>query len=249
MKIFVDNRLFLAKTENKGFGIFTKDDIEKNTTIELSPALIINDKNFKGCLKKIKIWAYNWNKKNIGLSSGFGALYNHNYDPNVTMNYCFKKYFCFKTTKDIKKNEELFINYGRTWWDEPKYPETKIVYDENKIFEYLFINDSVELIKNHNGNHVLKAKENIKDKSIIEIARCLCFYKKEKHLNEKNTLNDYFYQNENNLIFGFGYSNMYKINKSNFNINCYKKGKKLYFAACKNINKNELLKINSKYIK
>jgi len=248
MKIFVDNRLFLAKTKNKGFGIFTKDNIEKDTTVELSPALIVHNKHFKGSLKKIKIWAYNWGKKNISLSSGFGALYNHNYNPNIKMNYCFNKYFCFKAIRNIIKNEELLINYGGTWWEESKTPEANIIYNENEILQYLFISDSIKLTKNRNGNHVLKAKENIKNKSFIEIARCLSFNKKDKHLNEKSILNNRFYHNKNKLIFGFGYSNMYKIDKNNYNVDCYTKGKKLYFITCKDIEKNELIKIRSKYI-
>ena len=245
MNLFVDDRLFITKTKNKGFGIFTKENILPNTVIEISPAQILKNKNFITDLKKIKIWCYDWNQKAVGLSAGFGPLYNHNYNPNVAMSYLNNKYFKFTTTKEILKNEELFINYGSTWWKEPKEPEAKIEFSEKNIHKYIYISNLVK-IKNNNS-YVLKASENIKKGTIVEISRCLFFKIKIKN---KNDLSEILFLQENkNYVLGFGYSNLYKINKKDFNIDCFIKNKKLHFIANQDIKKGQTLKISSKNIK
>lgn len=250
MNIFVDNRLFITKTKNKGFGIFTNEFIPANTTIEISPVLKIKFENLRNKFKKIKIWCYDWNEKNSGLSNGFGPLYNHSFNPNVTMKYLKNKYFKFTTTKDIAKNEELFINYGSTWWNEPKTPEIKIKYSKENISNYIYISNLIKVKKNHFDNHVLQANENIKKGTVIEIARCLFFKTNKTKINKKNSLNEIlFVQKNKNHILGFGYSNLYKINKNNFNVICYMKNKKLHFEAIENIKKGEILKISSKNVK
>lgn len=248
MKIFVDNRLFLAKTQNKGFGIFTKEDIPPNTIVEISPVIKLKINDLKQEFKKIKIWCYDWNQKNVGLSSGFGPLYNHDWNPNIVMDYSKNQYFSFKTTKKIEKNEELTINYGSTWWKKNNYPENKIEYKESKLLSYLFINKSIELVKNHFSNHILKAKENISKGTILEISRCLFF--KYKKLNKSNCLNNHLYHLKNkNFVFGFGYANLYKTNLKNNNVKWYIKNKRLHFEAIENIKKGDVLKIASKYYK
>jgi len=248
MKIFIDNKLFLAETKDKGFGIFTKEDILENTIVEISPVIKLKINDLKKEFKKIKIWCYDWNQKSVGLSSGFGPLYNHDWNPNVKMDYLKNQYFSFKTTKKIKKNEELTINYGSTWWKKTNHPENKIEYQESKLLNYLFVNKSVELIKNRFGNHILKAKENISKGTILEISRCLFF--KYKKLNKSNCLNKYFYHlKNNNFTFGFGYANLYKTNSKNNNVKWYIKNKRLHFEAKENIEKGDILKIASKYYK
>ena len=42
---------------------------------------------------------------------------NHSFNPNINLRLseC-KKYVIFYALKDISKDEELFLNYGRVWW-------------------------------------------------------------------------------------------------------------------------------------
>ena len=245
MNAFVDQRLFLTETKNKGFGVFTKEEIPINTIIEISPVLKIKMNDLKNEFKKINIWCYNWNKRNVGLSNGFGPLYNHNWNPNVIMTYTKNQYFCFKTIRKINKNEELFISYGGTWWKEKNIPEPKVEFNQNKIHKYLYISNFIEIRKTKKGQHVLKAKNEIPQGTIVEIARCLYF--PFKKLRSKNILNKYLYNKKRkNKIFSFGYSNLYKTNENNFNIKCFTKNKKLHFETTRKIKKGELLKIKSK---
>ena len=97
----------------KNYGI---DDM-----VELAPYLEVNSKSVKGRLKDYT-FAGSYDDKNESVLTnliimGNGMMYNHSYDPNIA--YYFsedKKDIQFVALKDIKKGDELMINYGHGWW-------------------------------------------------------------------------------------------------------------------------------------
>jgi hypothetical protein len=54
----------------------------------------------------------------MALASGYAMLYNHSVNPNVSYHAeADSNILKFSTTRDIEPNEELFINYGTSYWD------------------------------------------------------------------------------------------------------------------------------------
>ena len=54
---------------------------------------------------------------NYGLVLGYGMVYNHQNNHNITYKYTDdKKFMVYKASKNIKSGNELFVNYGPNWW-------------------------------------------------------------------------------------------------------------------------------------
>jgi hypothetical protein len=52
---------------------------------------------------------------------GLGSFSNHSDIPNTDLKLSKdKNYASFYALKDIKKGEEIFVNYGKSWWDKRK---------------------------------------------------------------------------------------------------------------------------------
>jgi hypothetical protein len=47
---------------------------------------------------------------------GYGMLYNHSFDANITYYMRGESQVAFATTCDVAAGEELTINYGSNWW-------------------------------------------------------------------------------------------------------------------------------------
>ena len=97
-----------------GRGVFARDLIKKNEIIEDCPVLVVPRKDYP-ILKKTILHNYYfmWGKVTCGICFGFGSFYNHSYKPNAT----YKKdtqnnIIKFIAIKDIKKNEEITVNYN-----------------------------------------------------------------------------------------------------------------------------------------
>lgn len=78
-----------------GLGIFSKDKINKNNKIGIGI-------NYKFYLIPI-------------ITKNFGSLINHSYVPNCRLEYINYSYYVV-ANKNIKKGEELTLNYNNTPW-------------------------------------------------------------------------------------------------------------------------------------
>ena len=98
-----------------GRGVKAIDDIKENDIIEICPYLEDNKDNFQGILKDYIFKSKNDNKSLLAF--GLCSIYNHNDDNNVghVANYD-NQTFIIKANRDIKKGEELFLNYGSGYW-------------------------------------------------------------------------------------------------------------------------------------
>ncbi|HSX45092.1 MAG TPA: SET domain-containing protein [Candidatus Saccharimonadales bacterium] len=116
-KLLPPTKVYLAKSTIKGAGrgMFAALPIKKGETIEISPVIEILD---MGDLEKIsqtilKHYYYRWDEGQIAECLGYGAIYNHSYEPNAT----YIKHFDTKTIeflalRDIQKDQEIFTNYN-----------------------------------------------------------------------------------------------------------------------------------------
>ena len=101
--------LIVKESEGRGRGVFTEEDIPKEVLVELSPIIEIK-KTDENTIKYVYMTSEN-TKKYISL--GYAGLYNHSDEPNITSKVNPKdNTIVVKSKRDIKKGEELFINYG-----------------------------------------------------------------------------------------------------------------------------------------
>jgi hypothetical protein len=95
-------------------GILAVKDIKKGHVVERCPVVLMSVSNDEYLDKTaLKNYYFEWNKKFSAVVLGYGSLYNHSYTPNAQYVYNYhKKLMVYRAIKDIKKGEELFINYN-----------------------------------------------------------------------------------------------------------------------------------------
>ena len=107
-------------SKGKGKGAFAKKDIKKNTVIDIANVILISDNDYKKVKKTVLYdYCYIWEdpkhkpdfKNAITLS--ISQFINHSYKPNIKYLYDYKeKAIEYSAIKDIKKGEELTVNYN-----------------------------------------------------------------------------------------------------------------------------------------
>jgi len=108
--------LYVNKTKEKGRGVFTKEAIPAGTQIEVSPVLVLSG-NDTAIVDKTKLhnYIFLWGARETRscIALGFCSIYNHAYEPNCEYEMDFDaETMAIKTRRDIKKGEELSINYN-----------------------------------------------------------------------------------------------------------------------------------------
>lgn len=89
-------------------------DIKKGQVIERCPVLLVDIKHERHLeATSLKNYYFEWNKKFNAVALGYGSLYNHSYTPNARYTFDYiRKLLLFTAIKNIKKGEEIFINYN-----------------------------------------------------------------------------------------------------------------------------------------
>ncbi|MCM3796889.1 SET domain-containing protein [Priestia megaterium] len=108
--------IYVKDTEKYGRGIYALRDIKKGELIEVSP-VVISPKNEWEYLEKtvMSYYCFYWGEEgnDTAIALGYGSLFNHSYSPNCIYYTNEKKvtieFYCIV---DIKKNEEITINYN-----------------------------------------------------------------------------------------------------------------------------------------
>ncbi len=99
-----------------GLGVFTTESIDVETTIEISPVLLLS-KEERILVEATKLYHYifEWGEKQeeavVGL--GYLSMYNHSYHSNCEYEMDYDSLTMrVKTVKPINNGEELLINYN-----------------------------------------------------------------------------------------------------------------------------------------
>lgn len=113
--------LYIESTKSKGRGVFTRKAITANTIIEISPVIVMS-KEDRVHLDKTLLhdYIFEWGKQKdeCCMALGFVPMYNHSYKSNCEYFMDFEEaVISVKTVRDIKKGEELTINYNGDWND------------------------------------------------------------------------------------------------------------------------------------
>src|SRR5690606_39869752 len=77
--------IFTALTEDMGYGVFTSDDIDADTVIEISPVIVMSGEERK-LLDKTRLhdYIFEWGAKKdqCCMAMGYVPIYNHSYKSN-----------------------------------------------------------------------------------------------------------------------------------------------------------------------
>lgn len=109
--------IFLGESDLQGLGVFAGRDFKKDETIEICPYLKI----FKGHMNdecEVGDYTFEFDDESEVLIQGYGSMYNHHKENNV--DYFYDEgddMFEFVALRDIKKGEELTVNYGDDYWN------------------------------------------------------------------------------------------------------------------------------------
>ena len=98
--------------ENTGKGVFVLKDFEKDELIEKAPYLLDDREITKKTVFKDYYFNY---KGQAAMAFGYIGMINHSFQSNAS--YMVKEDAIYlRAKKKINKNEEIFINYGTSYW-------------------------------------------------------------------------------------------------------------------------------------
>jgi len=111
--------LFIASTNKRGRGVFSREDIPPGTVLETSPVIVMGPEDRKlidQTLLHDYIFEWDQQHQQCCMALGYVALYNHSYLSNCEYEMDYKKeLISVKAVRFIKEGEELFINYNGDW--------------------------------------------------------------------------------------------------------------------------------------
>jgi uncharacterized protein len=110
--------LFIAPASSMGRGVFTSEDIEAGTIVEIAPVIVMS-RDERVLLDKTLLhdYIFEWGgeKEQCCMALGYVPVYNHSYTSNCEYEMDFESELIqIKTVRLIKAGEELFINYNGT---------------------------------------------------------------------------------------------------------------------------------------
>ena len=113
--------LFIGPTKRMGKGVFTSENLKKDTIVEIAPVLVMTREERKlldQTLLHDYIFEWGHNNKQCCMALGYVPLYNHSYKSNCEYEMDFhEQTIQIKAVRSIKAGEELFINYNGDWND------------------------------------------------------------------------------------------------------------------------------------
>ncbi len=102
--------------EKGGRGVYTTENIKAGTVIEISPVLVFSMAERKAIeASKLYHYIFEWGKstKLGALGLGYVSMYNHDYNSNCDYDMDYEnETITITVVKDVKKGDELFINYN-----------------------------------------------------------------------------------------------------------------------------------------
>jgi len=107
------------KSPIHGIGCQATENIKANEIINIEPMIELEATSL-GKYSKIRnyVWGSSKKKDIVYLINGLGSYCNHNNESNLIIEIDEDNLMCnYKAKKDIKQGEELFVNYGKSWFE------------------------------------------------------------------------------------------------------------------------------------
>ncbi|HEY0068188.1 MAG TPA: SET domain-containing protein [Flavisolibacter sp.] len=116
---FLSEAIFVGRSSKRGRGVFAREKIEKGTVIEVSPVVVMSHEDRLHIDKTLlHDYIFEWGDDHAQccMALGYIPLYNHSYESNCEYEMSFsRQIISIKTVRDIKRGEELTINYNGEW--------------------------------------------------------------------------------------------------------------------------------------
>ena len=100
-----------------GRGVIAQKNYKKNDIIEICPCIYDDTTNFHG---KMKDYLFRYDDKTALVAFGYCSMYNHSDDYNALWKIISNEKIQVYATKDINKDDEIFISYGAPYWNNRK---------------------------------------------------------------------------------------------------------------------------------
>ena len=110
MPIHPSDLIEVKRIPGKGRGVFARSAISEGTIIEVAPVLVISEQDME--TTELAGHCFLWSKGKVGLPLGYGALYNHSYEPNAEYLDRAPQTKIYRALRDIDAGEEITINYN-----------------------------------------------------------------------------------------------------------------------------------------
>ncbi|MEC3883066.1 SET domain-containing protein [Halobacillus sp. HZG1] len=110
----IEVRTSTLENEELNRGIFAQRDIAKNELIHQAPVIPYpNEEHVHIEKTRLADYAFEYGENHTAFVLGYGMMFNHSYEPNANYVINFETHtFDFYAYKDIKADEEVYINYN-----------------------------------------------------------------------------------------------------------------------------------------
>jgi uncharacterized protein len=113
--------LFIAPTRDMGRGVFTREDIDAGTLVEVAPVIVMTAEERKLIDQTLlHDYIFEWGEQSdqCCMALGYVPVYNHSYQSNCEYEMDFdSRQILIRSVRPVKAGEELFINYNGEWND------------------------------------------------------------------------------------------------------------------------------------
>lgn len=97
-------------------GMFCVDYIKRDEVFEIAPIIVVPAELVKANI--LIDYAFKINENEYAIAFGYASLYNHRNQPNAEWKIePLKGVIQFTAMRDIQPGEEIFISYGKTYWN------------------------------------------------------------------------------------------------------------------------------------
>lgn len=110
MPIVPSSLIEVKRLPGKGRGVFARQDIPQGTVIETAPVLVAPEGDMEATA--LAGHCFLWSRGQVAIPLGYGALYNHSYNPNAEYSDKAPLTKIYRALRDISAGEEITINYN-----------------------------------------------------------------------------------------------------------------------------------------
>lgn len=123
-----DGNVMLCKSEKRGKCIVAEKDFKKGETVFRSPITVFKDwETVERSELKENYYVYDEKMERCCFVEGIASFVNHDKNPNASENFDYNnKLFICKAEKDIKKNEEVLVEFNAVWIDDQSVEALRI---------------------------------------------------------------------------------------------------------------------------
>lgn len=119
------NTLFINTYPGMGRGVCSSVSIRSGAIVEVAPVIPLTEKDWKSIKNtRLESYVFAWGKNGryVAVPLGYGGLFNHSDDPNMSfwLNQL-EKSITFRAKRDIAASEQLTIDYRWRKKDRKKY--------------------------------------------------------------------------------------------------------------------------------